>query len=167
MTENDLKKLNRNDLLQMLVEQGRELRELKEKYAELEEKLSDRTIKIDKAGSIAEAALQLSGVFEAAQEACRQYTENIATLSSRQEAVCARMEAESSIKAGKMLAEAEAKSMAMKLETEAQCTEMLRNAKAQSQDYWDRVYAKMQAYSAEHAELRELLSFTVGRDKNV
>ncbi len=163
MTENELKKLGRNDLLEMLLDQSKELNELKTKYAELEEKLADKTLKIDNAGSIAEAALQLSGVFEAAQEACRQYTDNIANLSARQEAVCAKMETESSIKAGRIIAEAEAKSMTLKIETEAQCAEMLRNAKEQSQVYWDKVYAKMQAYSAEHAELRELLSFSVRR----
>ena len=34
-------------------------------------------IAIEKAGSLAEAALQLNSVFEAAQNACAQYTQNI------------------------------------------------------------------------------------------
>lgn len=166
MTENDLKKLSRNDLLQMLVDQSKELLELKEKYAALEKQLEERTIAVDNAGSIAEASLQLSGIFEAAQEACRMYTDNIANLSARQEAICAKMEAESTIRAGRILSEAEAKSMALKIETESQCADMLRTAREQSQVYWDKVYAKMQAYSAEHAELKELLSFSIKRKDN-
>ncbi len=173
MTENELKKLGRNDLLQMLIDQSKELIELKEKYSELEkknaelsEKLADKRIDLNNAGSIAEASLQLSGIFEAAQEACRLYTDNIANLSARQEAVCAKREAESSLRAGRILSEAEAKSLALKLETESQCAEMLRTAREQSQAYWDKVYAKMQSYSAEHAELKELLSFSLKRKDN-
>lgn len=148
MTDNELKKLGRSDLLQMLVEQGRELQQVKQRCAALEAQLADREIKIDSAGSIAEAALQLNGVFEAAQAACRQYTENIANLSSRQEAVCAKMEAESSMKAAGIIAEAEAKS-----------AQMLKDAKEQSQAYWNEVYAKTQTYLEKHAELQKLLSF--------
>lgn len=61
MTDNELKKLGRGDLLQMLVEQGRELQSVKERCAELEAQLADREIKLNNAGSIAEAALQLNG----------------------------------------------------------------------------------------------------------
>ena len=43
---------------------------------------------IDDAGSIAEAALQVNGVFEAAQKACEQYIDNIKNLSKRQEVIC-------------------------------------------------------------------------------
>lgn len=148
MTDNELKKLGRGDLLQMLVEQGRELQSVKERCAELEAQLADREIKINNAGSIAEAALQLNGVFAAAEAACRQYTENIANLSSRQEAVCAKMEAESSLKAAGIIADAEIKS-----------AQMLKTAKEQSQAYWNEVYAKTQTYLEKHEELRHLLSF--------
>ena len=43
----------------------------------MEKKLNDRTIKIKKAGSLAEAALSLNGVYEAAEAAAKQYVYNI------------------------------------------------------------------------------------------
>lgn len=73
----ELKRLSRSDLLEMLIEQVRENDRLK---AELEEKdrlLQDRQIKIQECGSIAEAALKLNGVFEAAQAAALQYIDNV------------------------------------------------------------------------------------------
>ena len=76
MTDKDLRKLSREDLLQLLLEQGRKVRQLREKLAAAEKALDDRMLKMDKAGSIAEASLQLNGVFEAAEAACRQYTDN-------------------------------------------------------------------------------------------
>lgn len=80
MNENELRKLKRVDLLELLISQGRENEELRRKLAEAEQKLADRQIKTDEAGSIAEAALRLNGVFEAAQAAADQYLENIKRL---------------------------------------------------------------------------------------
>ena len=67
MTDNDVKKLSRKDLLEMLIDQSREIESLRAKLSEAEAALKKREIAIDKAGSIAEASLLLNGVFEAAQ----------------------------------------------------------------------------------------------------
>ena len=71
--------------------------------------LADRTIKIDQAGSIAEASLQLSGIFTAAQDSCQYYMDNIRMLSERQSQVCQDMERETKEKCDRMVAEAEQK----------------------------------------------------------
>lgn len=158
MTDNELKKLSRNDLLQMLLEQSREVQSLRAQLAEAQSALQDRTIAIDKAGSIAEASLQLNGVFQAAQAACQQYMDNISSLSQRQEEVCARMEAESRQRAEQMIADAQRQKEATERETQQYCAELLEKAKAESQVYWDSVSQKLEAFSAEHAELQWLLS---------
>lgn len=158
MTDNELKKLSRNDLLQMLLEQSREVQSLRAQLAEAQNALQDRTIAIDKAGSIAEASLQLNGVFQAAQAACQQYMDNISSLSQRQEEVCARMEAESRQRAEQMIADAQRQKEATERETQQYCAELLEKAKAESQVYWDSVSQKLEAFSAEHAELQWLLS---------
>lgn len=80
MTDAELKKLKRNELLQMLIEQSKVVEALK---AELEEKdrlLKEKEILINNAGSIAEAALGLNKVFEAAQAAADQYLYNVKNL---------------------------------------------------------------------------------------
>lgn len=73
MTEKELRKLNRRDLLEMLIFQTKRNDELEMKLHEAEEKLNEKNIFLEKAGSIAQAALQLSGVFEAADEAALRY----------------------------------------------------------------------------------------------
>lgn len=158
MTDNELKKLSRNDLLQLLLEQSREVQSLRAQLAEAQSALQDRTIAIDRAGSIAEASLQLNGVFQAAQAACQQYMDNISSLSQRQEEVCARMEAESRQRAEQMIADAQRQKEATERETQQYCAELLEKAKAESQVYWDSVSQKLEAFSAEHAELQWLLS---------
>ncbi|MBQ7841297.1 MAG: DNA repair protein [Lachnospiraceae bacterium] len=80
MTERELKKLSRAELLEMLLALTKENRKLKEELDDAYAELEDRRILIDKAGSIAEAALQLNGVFQAAEEAAAQYLENVRRL---------------------------------------------------------------------------------------
>lgn len=123
MTDKELHRLRRQDLLQLLLDQGRETERLRRQLQEteknlvqseatcerLKDRLNDKDAQIDRlkgrldkkdaqlrelrevlekqrelrrlgiqeAGSIAEAALRLNGVFEAAQEAVEQYLFNI------------------------------------------------------------------------------------------
>ncbi len=77
MTNKELKKLTRLQLLELLVEQGKEMERLKRRAERAEEKLRKRMLLLSEAGSIAEAALRLNGVFEAAQAAADQYLDSV------------------------------------------------------------------------------------------
>ena len=81
MTDKELRKLKRTDLLELLIEQSKEVESLKKRIEELEAELADRRLLIYKSGSIAEAALKLNGVFEAAEAAAQDYLENIRRIS--------------------------------------------------------------------------------------
>ena len=81
MTDKELQKLSRIDLLELLLEKSKENEKLQEELEQVKAKLAEREIKIEKAGSIAEAALALNGVFEAAQAAADQYLENLRRIS--------------------------------------------------------------------------------------
>ena len=109
MTEKDLRRLSRSDLLELLLAQRRDNEQLRCILDQTQAQLAERTIRIDKAGSIAEASLQLSGIFNAAQDSCQYYLENIKLLSERQNAVCQQMEQETKEKCDRMVAEAEMK----------------------------------------------------------
>lgn len=77
MENKELRRLSRTDLLEMLLDLSRENEQLKQEVEELRKQLNDRYIAVEEMGSLAEAALKLNGVFEAAQAACDQYIENI------------------------------------------------------------------------------------------
>ncbi|MBQ8752111.1 MAG: DNA repair protein [Clostridia bacterium] len=85
MTEKELKRLRRADLLELLIEQTQENLRLRQELEEARAKLADRAVRIERSGSLAEAAMQLSGVFEAAQDACSRYIENIRLRSLEEE----------------------------------------------------------------------------------
>ena len=91
MTEKELRRLSRADLLEMLIAQSEELREVKERLAAAEAALASRIIEINNAGSIAEASLHLNGVFEAAQAASAQNKESNRSLNNRTGLICRQM----------------------------------------------------------------------------
>lgn len=157
MTDRELKKLSRSELLEILIEQSRELKAVRAELDEAKSELANRKIVMDNAGSIAEASLQLSGIFQDAQEACRQYTDSIRDLSERQEKICARLESESQAKADRILADALEQSARIRNRCEEQCRTMTAEAKASSQAYWDEVSDRLSAFCTDHAELCRLL----------
>ncbi|MBR6789490.1 MAG: hypothetical protein IKM31_01330 [Oscillospiraceae bacterium] len=161
MKEKDLKRLSRVDLLEMLVDQSEELELLRERVRVMEALLEQKELTISRAGSIAEAALQLNGVFEAAEAACAQYTENIRRLSEHQDAVCRQRDQESRHAAAQQLLEAQKRCEALEHSTRVRCAEMVAKAEAASKAYWDEVSRKLDAFYAEHAGLKELLSMTI------
>ena len=77
MTDKELRRLSRSELLEMLLSLTEENEKMKIRLEQAEDQLRDRRILIDKAGSIAEAALQLNNIFEDADRAVQQYLENV------------------------------------------------------------------------------------------
>lgn len=119
MTDKELKRLSRSELLEMLIAQMEENEKLKTDLEKTQEKADSRQIAINRAGSIAEAALALNGVFDTAQAAAAQYLENIRQLSGNQEAVCQRMEASAREKARTICTEADAYNQKIRTEADA------------------------------------------------
>lgn len=95
MTDKEFKRLKRADLIEIIYR----LQENEEKYraaiATMGKKLEEKQTKIETAGSIAEAAMALSNVFEAAQDAADRYLADIARMrrEAEQELENARKEA--------------------------------------------------------------------------
>ncbi|MCD7856134.1 MAG: DNA repair protein [Clostridiales bacterium] len=75
--KNPLKKLKRQELLELLLEQTKRAEALEEELKQKNAELENKKIIIEKSGSVAEAALRLNGVFEAAEKAAEQYLQNI------------------------------------------------------------------------------------------
>ena len=60
MTEKELRKLNRYELLEMMVAQAKKMERLERELAEANEKLKERELIMTSSGTMAEAALRLS-----------------------------------------------------------------------------------------------------------
>ena len=63
LTDQELHKLNRKELLELLLDQSRQIDSLREQLQQAQAQLTSRQLLLNKAGSIAEASLQLNRVF--------------------------------------------------------------------------------------------------------
>ena len=73
MTEKDLRKLNRYQLLELLIVQTERADKLQAQLDEAVRQLNEQNLQFSSLGSMAEAALQVSGVFQAAQKSADLY----------------------------------------------------------------------------------------------
>lgn len=135
MKEKDLKHMNRSELLQMLLAQAEEVKSLRAQLEQAQAQLQERKIAIDEAGSIAEAALKLNGVFDAAQAAAQEYLDNIQSLSGRQEEVARKIQEEAEEKARQTMAQADAYSQKVHREADEYLKQVLGSARSFLQDH--------------------------------
>lgn len=84
MTDKQLRKLKRSELLELMIAQEKEIIALQEKLDEANARLAEREIALEEAGSIAEASLRLNHVFEAAQAAANQYLKSVKAMAGRE-----------------------------------------------------------------------------------
>ncbi len=73
MTDKELRRLHREDLLQILIAQQKQIEDLTAALEDSEKALNDKKIAIEESGSLAEAALKLNDVFTSAQQAADMY----------------------------------------------------------------------------------------------
>lgn len=91
MTDKELQKLSRTELLELLLVQSRELDKKNQELESLRAQLQTRQIALSQAGNIAEAALRLNGIFEAAQAAADQYLESVMSPVNDTQQQCSQM----------------------------------------------------------------------------
>ena len=77
MNERTLKQLKKIELYEILLAQSKEIDRLKQELIETQQKLENKQIVIQEAGSLADAALKLTKIFEEAQKAADIYLKNI------------------------------------------------------------------------------------------
>ena len=113
----------------------------------MSEQLTDRNIAIEKCGSLAEAALQLNGIFQAAEAACAQYTENIMSRNAALEEHCRRIEQETA-----------ARCRQMEAETKETCETMIAQAKAQAMSILEEARKERDSQDREYRWLTDLMN---------
>jgi len=84
MKKKDLKKMSKRELLEIMLLQSKRIDELENEIDKMNSMLDDKKILLSNCGSIAEAALKLNNIFEAAQNAADQYLKNIELLSKEE-----------------------------------------------------------------------------------
>ena len=158
MTDKDLKKLNRQDLLILLAEQTERANALEENLQKAERKLKERQLSINESGTLAEASLKLSGIFQAADDAVATYVENIKMLSDRQTTVCQELEAVSKRNAEKIVQDAEKEAAVIVQNAKTLAAKEIEKMNA----HWDDIQRKIKEMDKEYSWLRGILRQSAG-----
>lgn len=155
MTDRELRKLRRTDLLELLLAQEKENEELRLQLQQLQSQLEKRELTMATAGSIAAASIELNGVFEAAQAAADQYLASIKKMNEEKEICFSKMEEDAKLRAeqtlretqercSRMEAECRAEADRILQETEEKRLAMLEETKKDLKNYWTSVSVRME-----------------------
>ena len=77
MTDKEFKRLSRSQLIDIIYQLQLKQEELTAENEKLSKALADRRLRVSKAGNIADAALEIHNVMQAAQDAAAHYVEEI------------------------------------------------------------------------------------------
>ena len=142
MTDKEFRRLGKAQLLDIIYQLQLQVDELTEKNKRLELALEDRRLRIDNAGSLAAAALEINDFFSNAQVAAEQYLNEIKALREttevEQQQLHSQAEAEFSEaqeKANRLVTEAQTEAARLLFEAQERATSILDSAKKAHQDY--------------------------------
>ena len=106
MTDKEFKRLSRAQLIDIIYKLQLELDKVNEEKQELESKLADKRLRLQSAGNIAEAALEINDCFRNAQKAAEQYLNEIKVIREETEAERQRILAQARAEAEAVVASA-------------------------------------------------------------
>ena len=106
MVNKELRKLRRRELVDIIYQLKKNEQENREKMEALEEALQNQRIRVSVAGSIAEAATDITQIFSTAQRTADLYLNEIASMKAETERECAKILENAKKQADMILAEA-------------------------------------------------------------
>ena len=109
MTDKELKQLSRKKLLELLIERESENEQLKLQLEQSKNNITFESVMLDKSKPFSAVSVKLSAVFKAADEAAKQYLDNLARASAQQQQAYDSIVAAAERRAAEIIAEANAK----------------------------------------------------------
>ncbi len=103
MINKDLKRLSRRELVDVIYQMKKNEEQLQEKIVSLEQALEEKRIRLSSVGSIAEAAVDITNVFSAAQTTADIYLREIQTMRENADKECKRMIEDAKVKVERIL----------------------------------------------------------------
>ena len=119
MPDRELRHMRRTELVEIILALKQSEDQLRAENAALSAQLQERQIHIENAGSIAQAALELNKVFEAAQAAADEYVASVHAANKNTNAAASALRAQA--EAEQILAQAQTEAANLKARTQQQC----------------------------------------------
>ena len=136
MADRELRRMHRAELIEIIYALKQSEDQLKAQNAALTAQLQDRQLRLEKAGSIAQAALELNNVFAAAQAAADDYLHSVQANLADTDAAAANTLSQARSEAKRILEQAQADADSLKAQTRQECSAMVEQAEQEVQQRW-------------------------------
>ena len=168
MTDKELKHLSRMELIDIIYELQKQNEQNAAQIEKLQAALDEKELHIENAGSIAEAAVQISGVLEAAQAAADQYLLSIRAATADMDAKAQAAEqqrdallADAKKQSDEMLQSAQSQSERLVQDAQSRAQTLEAEAEKQVSAKWDRFEQRAMELIQAHEELRSLVRMDI------
>lgn len=131
MTDKEFKRLNRSQLIDIIYQLQLKQDELTAENERLSDELADKRLRIEKAGNIAEAALEIHNVMQAAQEAVEHYLEEMKT---RTDEECSQLVANAKKESVEIVPNAKKEAAEIVANAKKEAAEIIANAQKEAAD---------------------------------
>lgn len=172
MTNKELRRLSRSELLQLLLDQVQENEQLKSQVSTLMTQLNQQRITCDQAGSIAEAALALTSIFQDADQAARKYLQEVEVLTARQEQELRNKADLAREQAARLVSDALDRAAGIRKEAEdyladakEKARKLLEEAKQDADAYWEEIIGQGQLLMNDKDRLKTI-AISAGENKD-
>lgn len=140
--KNDSLNLSKNEMMMVMHDQEQEIERLKAKVSELQATIDNYEIKVEEAGTLAEASAQINNLFEAAQATVETYIENMKKRAEKSEEI---------------LADVQKQADGIISEAEAVAQKRLAAADAEIDEKWAVIESRLLVMYESHKGLKELV----------
>ena len=140
--KNDSLNLSKNEMVMVMHDQEQEIERLKAKVSELQATIDNYEIKVEEAGTLAEASAQINNLFEAAQATVETYIENMKKRAEKSEEI---------------LADVKKQADGIISEAEAVAQKRLAAADAEIDEKWAVIESRLLVLYESHKGLKELV----------
>ena len=130
MTDKEFKRLSRHQLIDIIYQFQLQIDTLTEQNQALEQELADKRLRLQDAGNIADAALEINDCFRSAQNAAEQYLNEIKAIRE----------------------ETEAERQRILIEARAEAAAIIAGAKKTQGDYDSAIEAILKEYGQSHSD---------------
>ena len=136
MADRELRRMHRAELIEIIYALKQSEDQLKAQNAALTAQLQDRQLRLESAGSIAQAALELNNVFAAAQAAADDYLHSVQASLADTNATAANTLSQARSEAKQECDAMTAAAAQKRTQTEADCKAMVERAEQEVQQRW-------------------------------
>ena len=152
MTDKEFKRLNRAQLIDIIYQFQLKIDTLTEQKQELERELADKRLRLNNAGNIADAALEINDCFRSAQNAAEQYLNEIKAIREETEAQRHRILSETQEQRERVLSETQEERQRIIAEAQAEAEVIIAGSKKARDDYDAAIETILKEYGQSHSD---------------